>query len=125
MKAILIPILCALFSVCIISCSSSEEEISIIECDPDALFLRDSARGSMVFVPCYDVWAIEMDETNAAGNPLYAASKEISDEFSVEGLDVIFDGCFYDFDLPLIIPDPSFFGEIYLVRDYVIEVYEE
>jgi hypothetical protein len=90
-------------------------------CDEDALFSRDDATGSMFFINCYQTWAVEMDELNDNGNPIYAASLDIDEDFHTEGMRVKFDACFYDFDLPLIIPDPSFFGEMYVIRDYEIE----
>jgi len=105
----------------IMSCSNPDEELQPFECDDDALFSRENVTGSMFYLSCYDVWSIKLDELNAEGNHLYGASTEMPEEFKEEGLAVEFSACFYEFDLPLIFPDPSFFGETYVIRDFRIE----
>lgn len=103
----------------ITSCSEAEQ-VAEIRCEDDALFERVEATGTMYYLSCYEAWSIQMDELNADGNNLYAASLDIPEAFQVEGLKVRFAACFYPFDLPLIFPDPSFFGETYVVRNLEI-----
>lgn len=106
-------------SLLLISCND-EESLMNIQCDTDALFDRTAATGTMFYLPCYESWAIKMDEVNSEGSHLYAASLSIDESFKQDDLRVKFSGCFYPFDLPLIIPDPTIWGEMYVVQHFEI-----
>jgi len=100
----------------IVSCTKSEPFV----CDDDALFSREAATGSMHFISCYESWSIHMDETTVDDGRMNAASLDIPSEFHIEGMRVKFDACFYQFDLPSIIPDPTPIGELYVIKDFSI-----
>ncbi len=123
MKAFITASMIGLLGLSIISsCGNQQEEMSILTCEDDTLFSRVCAKGIVFFIPCYDAWAIKMDEKNAAGDHLIAVSKEMPDIFRIDGLEVVFDACFHEFDLILLFPDPSFFGELFIIKDFEIMI---
>ena len=117
-RTALMGLLC--FSI-VVSCSTPEEAVSMFTCEDEALFSRTEAKGTVIYLACYDAWAIVMDETNDAGDVLIAATTEMPDNFRIVGIEVVFDACFYEFDLPLLLPDPVIFGELYVIQDFEIE----
>jgi len=123
LKSYLLIITTSILLLSLISCGTDSNVIGEIRCEEDALFERVEATGSMYYLSCYESWSIQMDELNAEGNNLYAATLDMPEAFKQEGLQVKFAACFYPFDLPLIFPDPSFFGETYVVRN--LEIVED
>jgi len=108
-------ILSALFS-----CSKKD---FVLACGDDSLFSMEEVTGEMIYLPCYDSWAVKIEQDSQV--PIIAASLDIPDYLKVEGLPVVLSGCFYDFDLPLILPDPAPWGDMYVVRDFLIEIEED
>ena len=105
------------FSLLFSACSDPEMPLN---CDAEALFLREEATGRMVYLTCYDSWAVRLDETNEEGIQLIAASREISESLRVDSTRVILDACFYEFDMELLYPDPAPWGDLYVIRDFEI-----
>ena len=99
------------------SCSDPEPTFS---CNTSALFSKECATGTMIFLSCYDSWAVRLDETNTDGIHLIDANPNISEEYKIDGLEVKIDACFYEFDLVLLFPDPALWGEMYVIQDFNI-----
>lgn len=109
-----------LISFC--SCDEREELIDLkqepIECNSAALFSREDVSGIMVYLPCYDSWAIKLNETNEDDSHLIAASKDVPESYQMDSLAVRLSACFYEFDLELLFPDPAPWGEMYVIKDF-------
>ncbi len=101
------------------SCSDSNNSEDLI-CDADALFNMEDAVGSMIYLTCYDSWAIRVDQMQGDTTQLIGASLDIPESFEVDGMQVSFTACFYEFDLPLLLPDPAPWGDLYVIRDFTI-----
>ncbi len=110
----------SIFALVLIFGCSNPEGNEPLACDDDALFSKELATGEMFYMPCYDSWAIHMDEMTSDGGRMNAASLDIPVEFREQGLRVSFDACFYPFDLPLIIADPAPIGLSYVIKDFTI-----
>lgn len=105
------------FGLFAVSCGDSEPEV---RCADDALFERQEANGEMIFLMCYDAWGIKLDETASDDWHIIGASYDIPEEYKEEGLRVTLNGCFHTFDMPLLIPDPMPWGEMYVIKNFVI-----
>jgi len=105
---------CGLF---LFSCSDSPEEI---RCTEDALFERMVVGGTMIYLPCFDSWAIRLDETAVDDGKMFGASYDIPEEYKEEGLRVTLSACFHNFDMELILPDPAPWGLLYVIKNFQI-----
>ena len=101
------------------SCSKEEQPVDI-QCDDTALFEINNATGTMRYLPCYDSWAIHTADPTNADSRILAASLSIPEEFKSEDLTVTFSACFYTFDLPLILPDPAPWDQLYVITNFSI-----
>ncbi len=112
-----------LISFC--SCGEKEELIDLkqepIECNSDALFSREEVSGIILYLPCYDSWAIKLDETNDDDQHLIAASMDVPESYQMDGLAVRLSACFYEFDLELLFPDPALWGEMYVIKNFQLD----
>ena len=102
-------------SVCFNACSDPETH----SCDDEALFSREEATGMMVYLPCFDSWAVRLDETNVDGH-LFAVSRDIRESLHLDSTVVKIDACFYEFDMEPLLPDPALWGDMYLIKDFDI-----
>jgi len=109
-----------LITVFAISCGGNDDTSNVMECDNDALHTIDNAPGSMIYLTCYDAWGIVLDEALTDEDRTIGVSQDIKEEYKVEGLRVQVDACFYEFDLPLIFPDPTFWGFLYKMENFRI-----
>lgn len=121
-KSFLAILLFPFFALLImVSCSDKEPVVEpVFTCYSEALFSRECAIGTMLFLSCYDSWSIKLDEKNADGDHLIAASLDIPESYKVNDLKAKIDACFCDFDLTLLFPDPVIWGEMYVIKDYNI-----
>lgn len=103
----------------IISCGDSTAP-DLIECPNDALHTISNAKGTMIYLTCYNAWGIELDESLIDGDRTIGASLNVDDSYQVEGLRVLIDACFYEFDLPLVLPDPAPWGYLYRMENFRI-----
>lgn len=107
--------------ICLLSCA--KQEINMLEqlnCSEEALFRLLNTSGEMFFMPCYDTWAIRLDERDANDIWVIGASYDIPEAFQEEGLIVSFDACFLPFDMPLVLADPNPWGHLFVVDDFSI-----
>ena len=102
-----------LIILCFVSCSDSNEPIDTMICPNDALHTIDNAPGSMIYISCYDAWGVLLDNAINEEERTIGASLSVPEEYHIEGLKVQLDACFYEFDLPLLFPDPGFWGTLY------------
>ncbi len=102
-------------SFLIISCNDNDEEL---RCSADSLFEMENVSGEMMYLMCYDAWAIKLDEPNDAGDTVLGASYDIPEEFKQEGLKVSTSACFHTFDMELLFPDPVIWGEMYVIKNF-------
>jgi len=102
--------------------SCSDPEPLPLTCDSESHFKKEGAVGTMLYLPCYESWSIKINEANVDGDgqAIIAASLDIPTEYHVADKKVKLDACFYDFDLPLILPDPAPWGDMYVIKDYNI-----
>ena len=89
-------------------------------CDDEALFLREEATGMMVYLPCYDSWAVKLNETNIDGTHKIGASYDLAESLKVDSTIVKIDACFYEFDMELLLPDPAPWGDLFVIKDFEI-----
>ena len=75
----------------------------------------------MVYLPCYDAWAVDLEESVHADGQTIVASLDIDESFEVEGMKVQADACLFEFDLPLLLPDPAPWGYLYRMENIEIE----
>lgn len=104
-----------LFGLLIISCGDTEQEL---RCSADSLFEMENVSGEMMYLMCYDAWAIKLDEPNDAGDTVLGASYDIPEEFKQEGLRVSVSACFHTFDMELLFPDPVIWGQMYVIKNF-------
>lgn len=120
MKAYFLKTLLIIFTIFLISCSNGSDDalpIIPIECPDDALHTVDGIMGEMIYLPCYDAWGVKLLETLTNENQTIGVSLDISEEYEIEELKVQLDACFYEFDLPLILPDPAPWGSLYRMEN--------
>ena len=108
-------ILLALMLFSFISCESDSV------CDEESLFRLEEATGTMVFLPCYDSWAVLIEDTQEG--TVVGASLDIPEEFHERDLEVCVDACFHPFDLPITTSIPTSFLErdMYVIQNFRIE----
>ncbi len=123
MKNYYLNTLLLLFVLFAISCSDDEDLTKVMECSGEALHTIDNAQGAMIYLSCYDAWGVLLDDALLDEDRTIGASKDIEEEYKVEGLRVQIDACFYEFDLPLLFPDPAFWGFLYNMEN--IEMIEQ
>ena len=107
-----------LIILCFVSCSDNNKPIDTMICPNDALHTIDNAPGSMIYISCYDAWGVKLDESLHADTQTIGASLEVAEEYRIEGLRVQVDACFYEFDLPLLFPDPAPWGSLYRMENF-------
>ncbi len=120
MKAI---IKCFILTVVILSfssCSDKSDNDPLVCNDPDTLLVLEDRAGTMKYLPCYDSWAVDVDDLDNDTCSIIGASKDISDEFKSDGMAVTISGCYYEFDLPLLLPDPAGWCDLYVIRNFSI-----
>lgn len=113
MKIYLLKSLALIFALSLISCSDDEVMTQVMECPDNALHTIDDATGTMVYLSCYNAWGVQLDEALPDEETTIGASLDVNESFQVEGLAVQIDACFYEFDLPLLFPDPVPWGMLY------------
>jgi len=98
-----------------ISCGSDSS------CDEDSLFTLERAEGNILYLPCYDSWAIRIEDTDEG--TIIAASLTIPEEFQEQDLVVCVDACFHSFDLPLRSSVPTVIAEttMFVMQNYRLE----
>jgi len=118
MTAHLLKSVLLLFVLGIVSCSDTKDPIDAMECTDDALHTINNATGSMIYMSCYEAWGVLLDDALVDEERTIGASLSVAEEYRTEGLRVQLDACFYEFDLPLQFPDPSFWGTLYNMDNF-------
>jgi len=95
----------------------------ILECLDTALEDISNANGAMVHLICYDAWAVKLDESLHNDGQTVVASLDIDESYEIEGMKVQVDVCLYEFDLPLLLPDPVPWGYLYRMEN--VQIVEE
>jgi len=103
----------------IISCEDSNTP-DVLECPNNALHTVNNAKGTMVYLTCYEAWGVELDDTLVDDAVTIGGSLDVDEAYKIEGLRVSVDACFYEFDLPLILPDPQPWGYLFRMEDFRI-----
>ena len=106
-----------LFALMLFSFTSCESDS---DCDEESLFRLEEATGTMVFLPCYNSWAIHIEDPE--DGTIIGASQDIAEEFQQEDLMVCADACFHKFDLPNTSIDPTSFSiiDMYVIQNFRI-----
>jgi hypothetical protein len=122
MKLIYLKSFLFLFVLSSSSCEKSNDT-PVLECPDAALQEISNANGAMVYLGCYDAWAVILEESIHDDGQTVLASLDIDESFEVEGMKIQVDACLYEFDLPLLLPDPAPLGYLYKMEN--VQIVEE
>jgi len=87
-----------------------------------ALQSLEGISGTMLFLGCYDSWAVLLNESIHPDGNTVLVSLDINPNYHVEGLNVTIDACLYEFDLPLLLPDPVIWGYLYRMENFDLSI---
>ncbi len=83
-------------------------ELPVISCEEDCLFAVNSGPGKMIFMSCFERWAIETKHPEDAELTIYGILPDIEQQFQVDKKSVVFTASYRSNSLVPIFPDPSF-----------------
>lgn len=112
-----------LFVAALVTFLSCDDKVDInlpMECPEEALHTLGKATGKMVYLPCYGAWAVELDKSLHEDGGTMAASLDMDEAYKVDSMQVVVDACLYEFDLPLLLPDPGIWGYLYNLENFSV-----
>lgn len=91
-----------------------------MECDGTCLFQEFDLDAQMNFYSCFETWGFTYAENDSLLR--VGLLPDVPKRFHEEGLPVRVSASFYENDIPLSFPDPSFFGEMYRAETCDLEI---
>jgi len=103
-----------LLSILLVVCCDNNSDLNpITACPEDALHTINNAKGHMTYLYCYEAWAVVLDESLHDDAQTIIANLFVHEDYRVDSMRVKIDACLYEFDLPLLLPDPAPWGYLY------------
>ncbi len=90
----------------------------VLECDEQAIEIVEDMTGTMLYLACYDAWAVKLDESIREDDETIIASLDVDPRFQTDKMTVNIEACLHEFDLPLLFPDPVVFGYMYKMENF-------
>ena len=107
---------------CLVSCSNQKEDIepvTEIPCETGCLFTKKNATGKMIFMSCFQKFAIESAHPDDETITTWGIPADLDEAYKVEGKEVTFSAVYRTNTLQLVIADPSFDMEYIFEMDIV------
>ena len=123
MKILKLSLCLGLFFI-LFSCNSKKKDSPpvALPCTGDCLFTIADADGSMVFMECFQKYAIATQDINNDSLTIWGIADIVAEEFQVEGMGVKFSAIFKENTLEPSFPDPSFdMNSLYQIQIISIE----
>ncbi len=115
MKNLFLPLFASL--ILLASCNSNCDKSMV--CDGACLFEEHELEATMNFYSCYETWGfayVVNDSLLRVG-----LLPDVAKRFQEADLPVRLSATFYENDIPLSFPDPSFFGEMFRAETCELE----
>ena len=96
------------------SCSNASKENALdqdhqeIPCENGCLFTVDKAYGEIIFMKCFEKYAIKTAYPDDPEMTIYGILESLEEPFQVVGKEIIFSGAFRENTLIPYFPDPAF-----------------
>lgn len=107
-KPILLLLLLMAFSFTNCSDNAKEDLVDEVPCEEGCLFSMKKAEGSIIFMECFQKYAIQTKYPDDETLTIYGIPESISEEYHEEGKSVTFSAAFRENTLVPQFPDPSF-----------------
>lgn len=93
------------------SCSDEQKEEvnpNPIDCDLGCLFVMENIEGTMIYMDCFQKYAIQTQYPDDQSITIYGIPESVSEAFEEEGKEIVFTAKFRENTLVPQFPDPSF-----------------
>ena len=107
MKNITLYLMLIMLTLALASCSDKPIEEEIIPCENECLFVMEDVNASIVFMDCFQKYAIKTHSLESDTIIIYGIPPSIGEAFQEEGKEVTFTATFRENTLTPSFPDPN------------------